>query len=275
MPLQINVRRTDKPIIYLNFIINSFSVNVSDFYENEEKKAVDLIFQTYRPIYLMGGVKRSIISVIIISLPAFSFAQNWMMAQRYLTAAIDSVIQINWPNTGKLKGYNIDHVEYDSTYRNIFITFTDTVICDKLDIPLKTTEEPDIVASSGELIVGLKGGEAILKEENGDVSDLELPDFSEAVYIYNETGSEISFEISKDDKKFVKNNLNPGEFHFISCRNAEFVFIKIQTISKGKEIGNIHYKLTAKDGYKVKFDTANSKYEVYIDERMEILDFKE
>ena len=222
----------------------------------------------------MGGIKRSIISILIVSCPVFSYAQNWMMAQRYLTAAIDSVIRINWPNTGKLKGYNIDHVEYDSIYRNILITFTDTIICNELDISLKTGEEPDIVVSSGELMAGLNGGEAILKEENGDVSDLDLPDFSEAVYIYNETESEISFEISKDDIKYLKNNLKPGEFHFIPCKSGEYVFLKIHSISKGKETGNEHYKLNAKNGYKVKVDTANSKYEVYIDERMEVLDFK-
>jgi hypothetical protein len=223
----------------------------------------------------MGGVKRSIISLLIVSWPAFSYSQNWMMAKRYLTTAIDSVIQINWPNTGKLEGYTIDHVEYDSTYEYIFITFTDTIICNKLDLPLRAGEEPDIVVSSGELMVGLAGGEAILKEENGDVSDLELPDFSGAVYIYNETGRELSFEISRDDIKFEKNNLKPAEFNFISCINPGFIFIKIQTIVKGKETGNVHYKLSKKNGYKIKFDTTNSKYEVYLDERMEIFDFNE
>lgn len=220
----------------------------------------------------MGGIKKWLISILIVSWPAFSYAQNWMIAQRYLTTAIDSIIQINWPNTGKLKGYNIDHIEYDSTYRNILITFTDTVTCNKLDITLKTWEEPDIVISSGELLVGLTGGEANLKEENGDVSYLELPDFSEAVYIYNETGREISFDISKDDIKFEKHNLKPGKFHFASAINPEFIFIKIQTMNKGKETGNVHYKLTNRNGYKIKFDTANSKYDVYIDERMEIPD---
>ena len=221
----------------------------------------------------MGGVRRLIISLLIVLYPAFSYSQNWMMAQRYLTTAIDSVIQVNWPNTGKLKGYNIDHIEYDSVYENILITFTDTVICNKLDISLKAGEDPDIIVTSGELTVGLKGGETILKEENGYVNNLELPDFSEAVYIYNETGREISFDISKDDSKFEKMNMKQGGFLSIPCMNPGFVFIKIQTVNKGKETGNVHHRLTTKNGYKIKFDTASLKYEVYIDERMENPDY--
>jgi hypothetical protein len=222
----------------------------------------------------MEGVKRSIIALLIVLWPAVSYSQNWMMVQRYLTSAIDTIIQINWPNTGKLNGYSIDRVEYDSIFKDFLITFTDTICYNKLDLKFKTEETPDCMISSGELSVGIKGGDAILKEENGDVTYLELPDLSRDVYIYNDSGREVSFEISNDDLKFETYKLIPGKFNYISSSGSGFVFIKIETVVKGKEARKVHYKLSKMKGYKVKFDLADSKFEVYLDERLDILDFE-
>jgi hypothetical protein len=218
--------------------------------------------------------KRFILIMIILTSPVYSFAQNWMMAQKYLSSALDSIIHINWPNTGKLISCTIDHVEYDTTYDNIFITFTDTMSCNTLDFPLKTGEEPDIVAGSGELMVGLTGGEAILKEENGDVSDLELPDFSNAVYIFNDAGKVIVFETSTDNISYAKHQLNPGHFIDIPCLKPEFIYIKLRNNIRGKESDTPYHKLFRKKGYKIKIESSDNTPSLYLDERMDILDIK-
>jgi hypothetical protein len=222
----------------------------------------------------MKLLQKLIIVILFVLWPTLSSAQNWMMAQHYMTLAIDSLIQINFPNTGKLAGYKISYIEFDEIYEDYRVQFMDSISCSKLDMPIKDGEEPDIVVQKGELVVSLSGGEATYEDENGEITYLELPDLSQVVYIFNEVGTEISFSLSNDDKSFETIALQAEQFYYFPCFASEYAYIKILTMVDGTETGNVHYKLEKAKGYKVKYDTANSKFEVYLDERMDIEDFK-
>jgi hypothetical protein len=217
----------------------------------------------------MKLAQKFFIFILFVIWPAVSSGQNWMMAHKYLTSSIDSLIHINWPNTGNLAGYGILYMEYDDTSEDYTIVFIDTIICSKLDIPLKAGEQPDSVIEAGELVVNLSGGVAAIDYEDGDYDVLELPDLSEAVYIFNEAGRKISFSLSNDDKSFESCTLQADEFYYYPCNGSEFAYIKLFTMKNGTETGSVHYKLEKTKGYKVKYDSVNSKFEVYTDERMD------
>jgi hypothetical protein len=195
-----------------------------------------------------------------------------MLARRYLSNAIDSLIYVNWPNTGKLIGFSITHLDYDDLFEEFIIQFTDTISCNKLDFPLKSGEEPDIVVESGEMKVELTGGEATFESEDGEITVLELPDLSGAVYIFNEAGRDISLSISADDKSFETFTLASGKFNYFPCSTSDYAFIKVPSIKGGKEAGNVRYKLAKAKGYRVKYDTINSNFDIYADERMDFED---
>ena len=76
-------------------------------------------------------------SILFALLSDVGSGQNWMMAEKYLTSAIDSLIQTNWPNTGKSTGYSISHIEYDEILDDFIIIFSDTISCSKQDLTLK------------------------------------------------------------------------------------------------------------------------------------------
>jgi hypothetical protein len=223
----------------------------------------------------MRLLKKLIIIILLAINPFTATAQNWMMAQHYMLLAIDSLIQMRWPSTGSLAGFNIIYLEYDEILQEYTIQFTDTIECDKQDIPLKNGEKPDVVVDSGELTVSLTGGISAYEDENGEITVLELPDLSEVVYIFNDVGKEISFSLSDDDENFEDCTLKAGDFYFFPCLNSDSAFIKLVTVINNIETGNVHYKLVKAKGYRVRFDSANSRFEVYPDERMSLDDFKE
>lgn len=220
----------------------------------------------------MKLLKKLIIILFIAISPATGFAQNWMMAQHYMSLTIDTLIRINWPNTGTLKGFNISFLEFDEIVQEYTIQFTDTISCSRQDI---LGEKPDIKIISGELSVGLTGGIAAFEDENGDITLVELPDLSEVVYIFNEVGREISFSLSNDDKNFEDHTLQSGEFYFFPCFPSESAFIRLATIVNNIETGRVHYKLEKAKGYRVRFDSTTSKFDVYLDVRMRTDDFKD
>lgn len=222
----------------------------------------------------MSLLKRLTIFLFLINAYTITSAQNWMMAQHYMSITIDTLIQIRWPNTGSLTGFKIDYLGYDEIAREYTIQFTDTIECDIQDIPLKSGKIPDIVIDSGELIVSLEGGIATYEDRTGEITVLELPDLSEVVYIYNDTGREISFSLSDDDENFEQYTLQVGQFYFFPCFETESAYIKMATVINNAETGKIHYKLDKARGYRVRFDEVNSKFEVYLDERMSLEDFK-
>jgi hypothetical protein len=223
----------------------------------------------------MKPIQKYVLIVLILFLPEVSTGQNWMMARQYVSLAIDSLIHFNWPITGKLIGFNISHPEYDELFEEFTIQFSGTISCSKLDFPLRAGEETDIVFESGEMTVGLKGGEAIIESEDGEITNLELPDLSKAVYIFNEVGRDISLSLSADDKSFETYTLSAGEFYYFPCFHSDYAFIKIPGIKEGKETVSVHFKLENAKGYKVTFDKVRSEFEVYPDERMDIEDIKE
>jgi hypothetical protein len=219
----------------------------------------------------MKSVQKMVLAIILILYPAVTSGQNWMMAQKYTTLAIDSLIGTNWPKTGNMAGLSVIQIEFDDVFNEYTIQFTDTISCSKLDIPLKSGEEPDIVVQYGELLVGLTGGVATYEDENGEIIEIELPDLSDLVFIYNEAGNEISFSLSNDDKNFKAFKLQAEEYYYFSCSGSDFSYLKI---ANGKETGNVHYKLEKAKGYSVKYNQEKTRIEVYPDKRMNIEDFR-
>jgi hypothetical protein len=216
----------------------------------------------------------AVAGIAFLLIPSVTVGQNWMMAQHYMTLSIDSLIAMHWPNTGKLAGYKITYLEYDDIFEAYTIQFTDTIVGSKLDMPLNNNEKADIIVSSGELRVNLAGGEAAYEDEKGEITIINLPDLSNMIYIFNEVGKKISFSLSNDDKTFEACTLLSGEFYYYPCWSSDTAFIKMVTVINRTEKGSIYYKLVRGKGYRIIFDTSDSKFDVYLDERMSIEDFK-
>jgi hypothetical protein len=219
-------------------------------------------------------IKRSTLIFLFVLWPLISWGQNWMIAQKYLVSAIDSLICINWPNTGKLISYQIKHIEYDDILEDFIISFTDTISYCQLDIQIKKGEKSDIIAESGELRVSLVGGVATFTNENGEETDLELSDLSEDIYLYNATGKEISFLLSPDNKSFTRHSIKHQQIYAYKSFTKEYVYISMIKSVKGNETSNLPFKLEKAKGYKISYDRPNSKFEVQKDMSMDIEDFR-
>jgi hypothetical protein len=79
----------------------------------------------------MKLLQKSVLIAILGIWSEVSSAQNWMMAQKYMTIAIDSLIQKNWPNTGKLSGLRIHRIEFDDIFNKYTIQFTEPILSSK------------------------------------------------------------------------------------------------------------------------------------------------
>lgn len=182
-------------------------------------------------------------------MPLSAWSQNWMMA----SAAYDSITTSMFRDIVDYLNYEYTSYYYDSGTQTYQLFYGE----DKSDTAYKSM-----------VTVNLHGGTATVEDDIDDSFDVELPDWSDCVFIWNGTENKISFSLSCDDSDFVANSLDRNNFNRFHCDSGDYLYIKINTLVDGKETGSVHYKLTKGKGYKVQYDGAAGKFEVYEDNRI-------
>jgi hypothetical protein len=184
--------------------------------------------------------------------PVSLFSQNWMMAQQYASAALDSVLESKEDDAIYFMDCDYARFKYnaDNQMYSLYLTdyFQDSTFTSLIN-------------------VSLHGGVARFTNDLFDAFEVSLPDWSDYVFIWNGTGKKISFALSCDDSEFSTYTLDLNNLSRYHC-TSEFVYIKISTVVDGTETGQIHYKLIKGKGYKVQYDTATAKFEVFSDDRL-------
>ncbi|MFN8239518.1 MAG: hypothetical protein U0X39_02060 [Bacteroidales bacterium] len=204
----------------------------------------------------MKKLRKILLAAVIIMCPSLLMAQNWMMAQSYTMMVIDSIMGDIYDSTATLKDFEIESFYYDEDDESYSIDFNFTVV-----------EDGKETVDSYNLAVALTGGMAMVDDDILFFEIYDLPDMSENVFIHNTTDSKISFSLSCDDNSFSTFSLGPNEYNNYSCDEGK-TYIIIVTRVDGKETGRVHYQLDNKQGYKVKYDTENQKFEVYTDNQI-------
>ncbi len=193
-------------------------------------------------------------ALIINSLALFS--QNWMMAQHYAAIFADSVIAGQDSGKMVITRYKYAGFTYDSLKREFALTLK--------DISPSAGDEKNSAA----IITGLTGGSSVFVDNLLNFFEAELPDYSHFVYIWNNTGIDISFSLSCNDADFYSYSLKNNTYYWYNCENSGLVYIKMSTLTDGKETGQVHYKLTRGNGYKVEWNKTTRKYDVFLDNRI-------
>lgn len=176
-----------------------------------------------------------------------------MMAQQYATAALDSVKASKDDDADYFADCEYSHFIYDA---------------DKKEYELYLTDNLQDSSYMSLIIVDLHGGSASFANDDFDFFETEVPDWSDCVFVWNATGKKISFALSCNDSEFSTYSLDINKFDRYLCSSTEAVYIKISTMVNGSETAQVHYKLLKGKGYKVQWDSATSKFEVYADDRV-------
>ena len=196
-----------------------------------------------------------LITAVFMLIPLSGISQNWMMAQQYATAAIDSVINSGKDETYDFGSYNYSHFTYNPVTREYSLYLTDNF-------------SPDSISSGNAVInVNLMGGSAVFTDDFYDSFEVSVPDWSDCVYIWNGTDSDISFSLSCDDTVYESYKLDQDSFNRYQC-DAEYIYIRIITQVKGIDKGQVHYKLIKGKGYRVQYDDASAQFDVFEDDRL-------
>lgn len=193
------------------------------------------------------------LTLLVLSLPVRSYSQNWMMAQQYAQAAIDSLLESDEVDPLDMVLYEYDHFTYNPV---------------KHEFSLFLKDDPDAEEAKGLVTVSLYGGYATFESDIIEPTEVLLPDWSQSVFIWNGADSKISFSLSCNDSDFYTYSLEKNNLNRFACGTNEFVYVKINTVVDGNVTGQIHYKLEKGNGYKVVYDTTSSKFEVFADNRI-------
>jgi hypothetical protein len=151
-------------------------------------------------------------------------------------------------------GCEYSHFRYDPDDQNYSLLLTDYL------------EDSSFVSV---ITVNLHGGKAFFLNDSFESFDVELPDWSDCVFLWNGTGRKISFSLSCNDSEFSAYSLEEDKFDRYLCSSAEAVYIKIGTLVNGAETAQVHYKLLKGKGYKVQWDSVAAKFEVFTDDRLD------
>lgn len=200
----------------------------------------------------MKRLGKIVIAAFVFLHPVSLFSQNWMMAQQYASAALDSVLESKQDDAIYFMDCDYARFKYDTDNQTFRLYLTDY---------LKDSTFTSLIN------VNLHGGLATFTNDLFDAYEVMLPDWSDYVFIWNGTGKKISFALSCDDSEFSSYTLDLNNFSKYHC-TSESVYIKISTVVNGMETGQIHYKLIKGKGYKVQYDTTAARFEVFSDDRL-------
>jgi hypothetical protein len=196
-----------------------------------------------------------ILFILFILSPLSAFSQNWMMAQQYAIAALDSVYASKDDDAIYFADFKYSHFIYKA---------------DKQEYEIYLTDNLQDSSYMSMIIVDLRGGLATFVNDDFDFFETQIPDWSDCVFVWNATGKKISFALSCNDSEFSAYSLDDNKFQRFLCSSTEAVYIKISTMVNGSETAQVHYKLIKGKGYKVQWDSTNSKFEVYADDRVKL-----
>jgi hypothetical protein len=200
----------------------------------------------------MKRLGKIVLAAFVLFHPVSLFSQNWMMAQQYASAALDSVLESKEDDAIYFMDCDYSHFKYNAE-NQVFSLYLKDYFQDSTFTSL--------------IDVNLHGGVATFSNDLFDAYEVTLSDWSDYVFIWNGTDKKISFALSCDDSEFSTYTLDLNNLSRYHC-TSEFVYIKISTVVDGKETGQIHYKLIKGKGYKVQYDTAAAKFEVFSDDRL-------
>lgn len=201
----------------------------------------------------MKRIGKLFIIALLIFHPYYAKSQNWMMAQHYADAALDSIMDS--PDVDPLDYVLLDysHFTYDPANQ---------------EYRLFLNNDNSASTSVSLIRVNLHGGTAKFSDLLLDPVEFELPDWSDCVFIWNATGKSMSFSLSCNDSEFSTYTLDINKFNRYHCGINDNMYIKIRTLVDGAEAARVHYKLLKGKGYKGQWDSAGAKFEVYADDRL-------
>ena len=193
------------------------------------------------------------LGALLLLLPLKVNSQNWMMAQMYAQAALDSVMNSTSEGAENFSLCEYSYFKYNPGNQMYSLYLSDY---------LQDTSFVSVIT------VRLNGGNTVFLNDDLQTFGTTLPDWSDNFYLYNNTGKKISYALSCDDSGFSTYSLDANKFEKYTCNGSNYMYIKISTLIDGVEKAQVHYKLLKGRGYKVEWDADGNKFEVYSDDRL-------
>jgi hypothetical protein len=206
---------------------------------------------------------RKILLSLLLTLATVNLhSQNWMMAKLYCSEFVSDILAGSAVDANDISYYQYVSSTYDPLTMEYTIVMVDSSLMDSEDDSLwfDLLDSTDYYAT---ITVGLHGGSAVFNDNITDKWTTNLKDHSNEVFLWNNTGKSIKFGLSCNDVDFYDKPLDVNEYDHYYCTSSDYVYIKIYTLVNGAQTGMVHYKLTPGKGYKVQWDSADAKFEVY------------
>jgi len=207
--------------------------------------------------------RKTLIAALLIFSSVSLYSQNWMMGQLYSSEFIDAVFADTAARDSyDILDYQFVNASYDASTMQYTLVMVDSSLMESDDDSLwfDLLDSTDYYAT---ITVGLHGGTAVFNDNISDKWTETLEDRAGDVYLWNNTGKDISFSLSCNDADFYDKSLKANEFNHYNCTSSDYIYIKIYTLVNGAQTGMVHYKLTPGKGYKVEWDSSGGKFEVY------------